>query len=103
MSRVGDDLRARREQLGWTLPAVAQHLRIRLPYLEAIEDGRTGVLPGAAYAVGFVRAYARSMGLDPELFARRFRDEAQVGNQRTELDFPVPVPERGIPVGAIIL
>ena len=39
-SRVGAELRAARLRLGWSLPDVAQELRIRLPYLEAIEDGR---------------------------------------------------------------
>ena len=51
--RAGAELAAARERLGWTLPDIAAHLRIRLPYLEAIEDGRIADLPGNAYAVGF--------------------------------------------------
>src|SRR5258708_2566842 len=75
-SGVGTDLRDARERLGWTLPAVAASLRIRLPYLEAIEAGRTRELPGNAYAVGFIRTYATAMGLDPDEICRRFRAEA---------------------------
>ncbi len=52
--RVGADLRAARERLGWNLEAVAAHLRIRQPYLEALEGGRIGELPGIAYALGFL-------------------------------------------------
>ncbi len=100
---VGADLRAARERLGWTLPAIATHLRIRLSFLEAIEDGRIGDLPGRAYAVGFVRTYAQSLGLDPDEIARRFRAEAAEINKKTELAFPAPVPERGIPAGAVVL
>jgi cytoskeleton protein RodZ len=102
--RVGADLCAARERLGWTLPAVASYLRIRLPYLEAIEQGRVRDLPGNnAYAVGFVRTYAQSLGLDPDEIARRFRSETVDINRKTELTFPAPVPERGVPAGALVM
>jgi cytoskeleton protein RodZ len=102
-ARVGADLRAARERLGWTLPAIAGHLRIRLPFLQAIEDGRVELLPGNAYAIGFLRTYAQALGLDPDEVARRFRAEAAEANRKTELNFPAPVPERGVPAGAIVL
>src|SRR4051794_41234154 len=102
-ARVGAELRAARLRLGLSLPDVAQELRIRLPFLEAIEDGRVSDLPGAAYAVGFVRTYATSLGLDPDEVARRFRAEAHEVNRKTELSFPAPVPERGVPAGAVVL
>ncbi len=102
-ARVGADLRAARERLGWTLADIAANLRIRLPFLEAIEEGRTADLPGNAYAVGFIRTYAQALGLDPDEIARRFRAEAAEANRKTELKFPAPVPERGIPAGAIVL
>lgn len=102
-ARVGAELRAARERLGWLLPDVANSLRIRLSYLQAVEDGRVADLPGSAYAVGFVRAYATSLGLDAGEIARRFRAEAIEVNGRPELAFPAPVPERGVPAGAVIL
>lgn len=102
-SRVGAELRAARLRLGWTLEEVAQGLRIRLPFLEAIEEGRIGDLPGSAYAVGFVRTYANSLGLDPDEVARRFRAEGHEVNRKTELAFPAPVPDRGVPAGAVVL
>ena len=102
-SGVGGDLRHAREDLGWSLPDVAGTLRIRQPYLEAIEAGRLSELPGNAYAVGFVRTYATALGLDPVEIGRRFKDEAQHVNRKTELAFPAPVPERGVPVGAVLL
>jgi cytoskeleton protein RodZ len=100
---VGADLRAAREAAGWSLPQLATHLRIRLPYLEALEGGRIGLLPGNAYAVAFMRSYAQALGLDPEEIVRRFRCEAAEVNRRTELEFPAPLPERGIPAGAIVV
>ncbi len=100
---VGQALRAQREQLGWSLPDVAAWLRIRLSYLEALESGQVAKLPGSAYALGFLRAYAGALGLDPEDMSRRFRGETTDVNRKPELSFPAPVPERGVPAGAIVL
>lgn len=102
-ARAGADLRAARERLGWDLADIASGLRIRQPYLEALEDGRIDLLPGPTYALGFVRTYAASVGLDPEEIARRFKAEAGEVNARAELAFPAPMPERGVPVGAVVL
>lgn len=102
-ARVGADLRAARERLGWALEDVAEGLRIRRPYLEALEDGRVSALPGSAYAVGFLRTYASSLGLDPDEMARVLKDTGMGSARRTELSFPAPAPERGIPAGAMLL
>ena len=57
-------------------------------YLEALEEGRIGELPGNAYALGFLRTYATALGLDTNEIARRFKAEAAAVNRKTELDFP---------------
>ena len=102
-ARVGAELREARLRLGWALPDVAHGLRIRLPFLEAIEEGRLADLPGSTYAIGFLRTYAGALGLDADEVARRFRAEATEVNRKTELAFPAPVPERGVPAGAVVL
>jgi cytoskeleton protein RodZ len=101
--RAGADLRAARERLGWALPDVAAMLRIRLSYLEALESGRLKQLPGNAYALGFLRSYATALGLDTEEVARGFRAEIGEIPRHCDLIFPTPVPERGLPAGALIL
>jgi len=101
--RAGADLRAARERVGWTLPDIATALRIRTQYLEALEAGHIDALPGNAYALGFLRSYAGMLGLDPNEVARRFKAEAAAVNEKTRLAFPVPVPERGVPAGAVVL
>ena len=101
--RVGADLCAARQRLGWSLEAVAAALRIRLPFLLALEGGRIADLPGNAYAIGFLRTYASTLGLDPDELTRRFRAEAAEVNQLTRLSFPAPVPSRGVPAGAVVL
>ena len=102
-ARAGADLREARERLGLSLHDVASNLRIRLPHLEALEDGRISLLPGNAYALAFVRTYAAVLGLDPQEMVRRFKAEAAAFGQPTELVFPVPMPERGLPAGAVVL
>jgi len=96
---VGAALRERREQLGWALPDVANWLRIRLPYLEALEAGRSSELPGSAYAIGFLKTYAAALGFDAEEMGARFNQETRgVLQRKTELTFPEPEVERSIPV-----
>ena len=102
-SRVGSELRDARLRRGWTLPDVAARLRIRMAYLEAIEDGRFADLPDNAYAAIFVRTYAAALGLQADEVARRYRAEVQGVDRPTELTFPVPVPDRRVPVGAVVL
>ena len=100
---AGADLQAARERLGWSLDLVAHRLRIRLPHLEALERGDISSLPGNAYALAFVRTYAGALGLDPEEMVRRFRTEAAEVSRGPQLRFPVPMPERGLPAGAVML
>jgi cytoskeleton protein RodZ len=102
-SRIGGELRAARERLGWEIDAVAEALRLKPAFIRAIEQGDIRNLPGTAYAVGFVRTYATALGLDPNEAIRRFRAERDEVNRKTELDFPAPVPQRGVPAGALVL
>lgn len=102
-ARAGADLKAARQRLGLSLDDIASHLRIRLPHLEALEDGDISSLPGNAYALAFVRTYAGALGLDSEEMVRRFRTEAAEFSHKPQLDFPVPMPERGLPAGAVVL
>jgi cytoskeleton protein RodZ len=102
-ARVGHEMRYVRERLGWRLADVAAELRIRLPYLEAIERGELSALPGAAYQTGFVRTYAQALGLDGDEILRRFRAEGTGFVPKAELTFLAPVPDRAVPTGAIVL
>ncbi|TDG27158.1 helix-turn-helix domain-containing protein, partial [Paracraurococcus ruber] len=103
-ARLGAELRDARVSLGLTIEDVAQALRIRRVYLSALEDGRIRDLPAPAYAVGFVRTYARALGLDADEMVRRFREASgPTVARKTDLVFPEPVPDRGVPAGAVIL
>lgn len=99
---VGALLRASRLRCGEELRDIAELLCIRYLYLEAIEAGRYHDLPGTTYAIGFIRAYAEHLGLDSEEVVRRFKAEQSSLGRQDELAFPTPVPESGIPKGAIV-
>lgn len=100
---VGAGLREMRERLGWKLPDVAETLRIRPEFLEAIEAGNLAALPGPAYRSGFVRSYARTLGLDPDEILRRFRAEGGLPDPaKTETRFITTVPDSGVPKGAAV-
>ncbi len=100
---VGAGLRDVRERLGWKLPDVADNLRIRPEFLEAIEAGNLAALPGPAYRAGFVRSYARSLGLDADEILRRFRAEGGLPDTaKTETRFITTVPDSGVPKGAAV-
>jgi len=101
---VSDMLRSKRLSLGYELNEIAVALRIRLAYLEAIEQGRFKDLPGATYAHGFLRTYAEHLGFDPQLVLRRFKEETSGGmTAKPELYLPKPAPESRIPGGALLL
>lgn len=99
--RTGAFLRAWRELRGWTIDQVAWGLRIRLVYLEAIEEDRFTDLPGSIYVTGFVRSYARLLGIDDGAVVRHLRTEYPELDHRKALIFPEPPAERAVPGGAL--
>ncbi|MGA8763405.1 MAG: helix-turn-helix transcriptional regulator, partial [Candidatus Sulfotelmatobacter sp.] len=66
MGEFGEKLRKQREQRGITLEAVSNTTKIGTRMLKALEDERFDQLPGGVFNKGFVRAYARQIGLDAE-------------------------------------
>lgn len=75
LATIGQDLRMARLARGEDLGSISYALKIRTEHLEAIEEDRFEALPGRTYAVGFVRAYAEYVGLDPVEAVERFKTE----------------------------
>lgn len=68
----GETLRAAREEKNWTLAAVAQQLNLSERSLTQIEAGDFSQLPGHTFARGYVRAYAKLLGLDQNRLVQEF-------------------------------
>ncbi len=100
---AGDELRRQREALGLELADAAAALRIKPAYLAALEAGHPDQLPGAVYAIGFLRAYADYLGLDGEAMLRRFKRDTALLAAKPDLGFPIPLGERSIPGGGMLL
>ena len=100
---IGAELRDARLKLGQELADVSAVLRIRRVFLEAIEEDQFDQLPGAPYAVGFIRAYAGHVGLDPDEVVRCFKEQASGLERLSDLAFPEVITESRIPRGAILL
>ncbi|OEJ66734.1 hypothetical protein BEN30_11700 [Magnetovibrio blakemorei] len=99
---MGGLLRETRKRAGIGIADVARALRISQKYLEALEDDRHADLPGAAYAIGFVRSYAEHLHLDGEEVVRRYKVEAAGLNGKKDLVFPKPMSDSGVPGGAVL-
>ncbi len=76
MESVGEFFRQVRETKGLTVDEVASKTRIRSDFVKALEDGNFAKLPDQVFARGFVRSYARSLGLDEEDAIHRFIQSA---------------------------
>lgn len=100
VNTVGKALREARINRGEESSAVAALLKMRREQLEALETGDLDKLPGRTYAVGFVRAYARHLGLDAEDLAQRFKDET--APKPVDLVFPQAREEYSRPRGSIL-
>lgn len=72
MFEIGNSLRAARMHQKLELPQVERDTRIRSKYLRALEDEDFAVLPGHAYARGFLRTYADYLGLDGQRFLTEY-------------------------------
>ena len=100
---AGAMLRQQREALGLDLTNVAAALRIKPAYLEALEAGHPDALPGAVYAIGFIRAYADHLGLDNSEMLRLFKQQSTLLAAKPDLAFPIPLGERSMPGGGMLL
>jgi cytoskeletal protein RodZ len=72
---IGSELQQAREQRGLTLVQISERTKIRVPVLRAIERDDFKQLPGGVISRGFVRLFAREVGLDADEIAARFTAE----------------------------
>ncbi|UVK82222.1 helix-turn-helix domain-containing protein [Pseudomonas sichuanensis] len=68
----GDILRQAREQRDWSQAEVAQKLNLTVSSLNNLEAGAFDKLPGHTFARGYIRAYAKLMGMDQAPLVQAF-------------------------------
>jgi len=82
-----------REGRGLSIADVALATRIRSAHLRALEASDLAQLPSRPFTIGYVRAYARALGVDPEDAVARFRAETP----EPDNDLRAPVGHRWAP------
>lgn len=75
-TRLGDLMRGERATLGKSLLDVQRELRIRASYVAAIENCDVSAFDTPSFVSGYVRSYARYLGMDPDWVFRRFCKES---------------------------
>jgi len=104
-------LRAAREAKGLTVAAIAAQTRITQRHVEALDRGDLASLPGRPYVVGFVRSYARAVGLDPNDLVTLVRHELDSADappapkvvHQFDVEDPAKTPSRLLTVLALVL
>ena len=90
---VGQELAAARQAQGLALSDVAQSLKFAPRQLEALEAEHFEQLPGATFARGMVRSYARLLKLDPEPLLQRIAARIEIPDpNRLAARYHQPVP-----------
>ena len=74
--RLGDVMRGERATLAKSLLDVQRELKIKASYIAAIENADVSAFETPGFVAGYVRSYARYLGLDPEWAFGRFCEEA---------------------------
>lgn len=75
--RLGDLMRGERATMGKSLLDVQRDLKIKASYIAAIENADISAFESPGFIAGFVRSYARYLGMDPDHAFARFCREAK--------------------------
>ena len=101
---LGEGLKAARDFLGLDIEEIVEVTKIRRQYLQALEETNLAQLPSRPFIEGYVRAYARFLGVDEGGAIARFRRDAP-DSEAGELREPIGVSDArdpGSPSSAII-
>ncbi|WP_343078757.1 helix-turn-helix domain-containing protein [Ostreiculturibacter nitratireducens] len=97
--RLGDIMRGERATLAKSLLDVQRELKIKASYVAAIENADVSAFETPGFVAGYVRSYARYLGLDPEWAYKRFCQEANFTvshGMSAEASGPKPKPRQKV-------
>ncbi|HEY5961593.1 MAG TPA: helix-turn-helix domain-containing protein, partial [Polyangiaceae bacterium] len=78
MESVGQHLRQQREAKAMSIEEVARATRVPMSSVERLESDQFDELPGEVFVRGFMRSYARAVGLDPDDVLARYTASRRV-------------------------
>ncbi len=102
MAGEGQMLRAARKEKEWSYMETEETTKIRVRYIQALEEEDYKVLPGTTYVKGYLRTYAKQLGLNPDEIIALYNDSIV---QETEpvLELPKKVNVRSSWVRPVII
>ena len=103
--KIGMALKSARRQQEMSLADVSRRLNISSDFLASLEAGTFDALPGPTYVVGFLRSYARLVGIDSDALVDRYRGlEGQASFVQT-YNMPITArpPQRSGPLAASVV
>jgi curved DNA-binding protein CbpA len=74
----GKDLKRIREELGVSLETIKEMTKVRMVFLRAIEEDEYEKAPSRMFLKSYVKAYAQSIGLDPDVVVCRYLKSVNV-------------------------
>ena len=89
-------MRDARQALGLSYQEVSELTKIQPQFLESIENLAKAELPSIGYVLGYVRTYAKAMGIDGTSAVARFKVDSEVPENLGMRDRPHFVPRRKI-------
>lgn len=101
--KLGATLAAARVASGRELEDIARETRVPLRHLRAIEADAHDSLPALPYTIGFVKSFARAVGLDGEAAGARFRAETSKTAHVPALAMMEPLDERRLPSRRLVM
>ncbi len=85
---IGNDLRSARQARRLSIDDIARETKVPPTLLRALEQNQFEALPGGLFTRGYLRAYARQVGLDPERIVERYRHEFETPPVSLEPEAP---------------
>lgn len=84
MFEIGNTLREARVRRMVTLQQAEQDTKIRVKYIQAMENEDFEIMPGATYVKGFLRTYASYLELDPDVIVGEYQSRGFVKTEQPE-------------------
>lgn len=77
MAAFGEELRRAREDRGVAVETICEATNVSAKHIRALEAGELRELPGGVFRRGFVRSYLGVLGLEEQVWMRRFEDSCR--------------------------
>jgi len=94
MTAIGPELKQIREKRGISLMEISASTKVGRRYLEALEQDRLDLFPGAFFAKGIIRTYARTVGFDEQDIVDRYVKAGLLGEAEPPRSITLPAPPK---------